>query len=412
MKITITITALLGAMGVSAAAVAAADHQEMKRFCGAEGQGCWQVKRAAADLAAVLTARDTSALDTSDIVARHISHQPGGAAYMAKRAVEALAVRVASTQDDPEAFFNALELDDAFFPDSPAHPDDDADDAGTDELTKRQNGCRYRGQSCWKRDESSGQLVQVRDGLAAHEVAELARRADMAKRQNGCQYRGQSCWKRDEPSGQPVEVRDVHPFPEDLVVKRQNGCTYRGQPCWKKTKRDLTTTEIDLEKRQNGCRHRGQSCWKRDTDVLEARQNGCRFRGQSCWKRDVLVQDHASDKRWCHEAGNACAVAKRAASAVLEAAAADLEKRQNGCRNRGQSCWKRDEAGLLEVRQNGCRYRGQSCWKRDLESGKEVLARDVSIAARCNGPAGECTKAARDLEAVEIAAREVLASLE
>ncbi|KAL8415642.1 hypothetical protein RB596_006301 [Gaeumannomyces avenae] len=373
MKITITITALLGAMGVSAAAVAAADHQEMKRFCGAEGQGCWQVKRAAADLAAVLTARDTSALDTSDIVARHISHQPGGAAYMAKRAVEALAVRVASTQDDPEAFFNALELDDAFFPDSPAHPDDDADDAGTDELTKRQNGCRYRGQSCWKRDESSGRLVQV---------------------------------------------RDVHPFPEDLVAKRQNGCQYRGQPCWKKAKRDLTTTatsEVDLEKRQNGCRFRGQSCWKRDTDVLEARQNGCRFRGQSCWKRDVLVQDHASDKRWCHEAGNACAVAKRAATAVLEAAAAtaaDLEKRQNGCRNRGQSCWKRDEAGLLEVRQNGCRYRGQSCWKRDLESGKEVLARDVSIAARCNGPAGECTKAARDLEAVEIAAREVLASLE
>ncbi|KAL8366970.1 hypothetical protein RB595_009153 [Gaeumannomyces hyphopodioides] len=411
MKITITITALLSAMGASGAALTAdAAHQEMKRFCGAEGQGCWQVKRAAADLAAVLTSRDTSAADTPDLVARHISHQPGGAAYKAKRAVEALAVRVASTQEDPEAFFNALELEDAFFPDSPAHQDDDADDAGTDELTKRQNGCRYRGQSCWKRDESSGRLVEARDGLAAHEVAELARRADLAKRQNGCKYRGQSCWKRDAETGRELEVRDVHPFPEDVVVKRQNGCTYRGQPCWK-NKRDLTgLVAEDLEKRQNGCRHRGQSCWKRDTDLLEARQNGCQYRGQSCWKRDVLVQDHASDKRWCHEAGNACAVAKRAATAVLEAAA--VQKRQNGCRYRGQSCWKRDEAGLLEVRQNGCRYRGQSCWKRDLESGKEVLARDVGIAARCNGPAGECTKAARDLEAVEIAAREVLASLE
>ncbi|KLU84333.1 clock-controlled pheromone ccg-4 [Magnaporthiopsis poae ATCC 64411] len=129
---------------------------------------------------------------------------------------------------------------------------------------------------------------------------------------------------------------------------------------------------------------------------------------QSCWKRDVLVQDHANDKRWCHEAGNACAVAKRAATAVLAA----VEKRQNGCPYPGQSCWKRDEAGLLEVRQNGCQYRGQSCWKRDVVSGKHVLARDVPIAARCNGPAGECTKAARDLQAVEIAAREVLASLE
>ncbi|TLS30223.1 hypothetical protein PpBr36_03753 [Pyricularia pennisetigena] len=308
MKTVSVITLILGA-GAAANAAAIANGEtatlEARQWCPRRGQPCWKVKRAVEAFVSAIhsnEARDvatTTSPSDGHLTARDLSHLPGGAAYNAKRSVNALAALLASTQDDPEAFYNDLYLDRYFDPDT------------------------------------SVQAKAVDEKPAADADA-------------------------DAPK---------------------------------------------TEKPDEGA-----------APLLEARQ-WCPRRGQPCWKRDV---EH--DKRHCDGAGEACDVAKRAVGALLAAVegssgGADLAKRQ-WCPRRGQPCWKRDnvfepvalgrrdvsdaEADLLTKRQ-WCPRRGQPCWKRSEISGLE---------ARCYGPAGDCTKAQRDLNAIHLAARDVLASLE
>ncbi|KAI6331367.1 hypothetical protein MCOR30_004866 [Pyricularia oryzae] len=308
MKTVSVITLILGAgAAANAAAIVNAETLEARsedaatlearQWCPRRGQPCWKVKRAVDAFASAMhsnEARDvatTTSPSDGHLTARDLSHLPGGAAYNAKRSVNALAALLASTQYDPEAFYNDLYLDRYFDPDT------------------------------------------------------------------------------------SVDTKAVDEKPD---------------------------AEAKTEKRDEEGGH------------LEARQ-WCPRRGQPCWKRDV---EH--DKRHCNSAGEACDVAKRAVGALLsavEGSGADLAKRQ-WCPRRGQPCWKRDnvfepvalgrrdvsdaEADVLTKRQ-WCPRRGQPCWKRSEISGLE---------ARCYGPAGECTKAQRDLNAIHLAARDVLASLD
>lgn len=214
--------------------------------CGARGQGCWKMKRAANALAEALAEPAADVIDARCDLA-------GGVCQKARMLTRDLADVVAAVQDDPEAYYNSLNFE-----------DDATTETAAKERVKREAEadarCGARGQGCWK---------EKRDAAPAP----------------GCGARGQGCWK---------EKRVAIPEAE-AEANPEARCGARGQGCWK-IKREAVS-EADA-----GCGARGQGCWKVKraaeaiADALAEPLPGCGARGQGCWKekRDINALRNAA----------------------------------------------------------------------------------------------------------------------
>ena len=189
-------------------------------WCERPGQPCWKVKRAAEALFASI---DTSGGLEARSAAGDISNMPGGLAFKAKRAVDELAHLVSLSEHDPEHFYNGLELEKHFEPDSEA-----------DSVVKRDGlpapWCERPGQSCWKRDAEAD----------AHAAANDKR---------WCERPGQSCWKARRAAEAVLEVvgsgeeesvdMEARGFdPEFAKRDAEAWCERPGQSC-RRARRDL-----------------------------------------------------------------------------------------------------------------------------------------------------------------------------
>jgi hypothetical protein len=85
---------------------------EAEAFCHRVGEPCSKVKRAADALAA--TFAEPKAAAKADAKAEAFCHRVGEPCSKAKRAADALAAAVAEAQPNPVAFFETLQLRDAF----------------------------------------------------------------------------------------------------------------------------------------------------------------------------------------------------------------------------------------------------------------------------------------------------------
>ncbi|KAK3300773.1 putative pheromone protein [Chaetomium fimeti] len=372
MKFTLPIALLAAAVSVDAAAVADQD----RRYCSAEGQACDTVKRAAEAFSGAIQ-------QNTNLVTR--DETQGETAWIARRQLHELALAIAASHDDPAAFYSALGFQGA----TPT------DDAGTDNPTEKREAepwcTQFLGMPCWKRNTTPA--------------------PDKVKREAEpwCkQFLGMPCWKRDDapshhsPGAEKKREADAEPW-----------CTqFLGQPCWKRTSPAGATTDVDKRDAEADaapwCKQfLGMPCWKRDADPGWCRQ----FLGMPCWKRD----DETSG------------VEKREAEA--EAAA---EPDRFCTRFTGSSCWKRDGGAVAADEVKRCSTEGQACWKAKraaaavinaIDQGNaQKMARDADPgwcrqflgmpcwkrAATCNGPAGVCTKATRDLHAMYNAARTII----
>jgi hypothetical protein len=189
--------------------------------CGARGQGCWKIKRAGDALA------DALAEPTIDTIEARCD-LAGGACHKARMLARDLAETVAAVQDDPEAYFNSLNLE-------------DADTVAEKRSAEPEARCGARGQGCWKEKRVA--------------VSEAEAEADPEAR---CGARGQGCWKMK---------REAVPEPEAR-------CGARGQGCWK-VKRAAEAIAAAVADAEPRCGARGQGCWKEKRDHA-ALQNAAR----------------------------------------------------------------------------------------------------------------------------------------
>ncbi|KAK8929772.1 hypothetical protein H634G_01641 [Metarhizium anisopliae BRIP 53293] len=139
-----------------------------------------------------------------------------------------------------------------------------------------------------------------------------------------------------------------------------------------------------LDKRQ-WCGSPGEPCWKDKRDaVAEDKRQWCGGPGEPCWK----------DKRWCGAPGEPCWKAKRAAEAVI---------------NEIRDISKRDEGGDAPPSHHFpavCNGPNILCLKTKREASPEASPQ------WCWAPGQPCWKAKRDLHALDLAARNVVESLE
>lgn len=311
--------------------------------------------------------------------------------------------------------------------------------------------CRYKGQSCWKREAAP--KAEPWCHMKGQSCWKAKREAE-AKADPWCHMKGQSCWKRaaaadafaeaimtsgglkertaeaefsnapggaafkakrqlnelaalvarteEDPEGYyaalgledefdgDTEGQDDAATTDDTKEKRDASpwCHMKGQSCWKRS-------AIPEPEAEPWCHMKGQSCWKRDANPDAEAEAWCRYKGQSCWKVK-RSEAEAYDKRWCHMKGQSCWKAKRAAEAVLEAIAApDAEAFDTKPFDPAHFA-KRDA-------EPWCHMKGQSCWKRDANA-------EADPEPWCMRPGGSCMAAKRDVEAVASVARGILES--
>jgi hypothetical protein len=196
---------------------------------------------------------------------------------------------------------------------------------------------------------------------------------------------------RDETNGETslIAARQLHELALAIAASHSDPAAFYaalGAHGGSPTTGDTPTEKRDAE--PGWCtQFLGQPCWKRDTTpatpVKREAEAGAepdrfctRFMGSSCWKRDGNAAAADEVKR-CTSEGQACWKAKRAAAAVINAI------------DQGNSMKMSRDADKRWCTQ----FLGMPCWKR---------------AATCNGPAGVCTKATRDLHAMYNAARTII----
>jgi hypothetical protein len=182
---------------------------EAEARCGHPGQPCGKVKRAAEAFAEALA--EASATENVNLDAR--CNLVGGACFEAKRLTRDLAAVVAETQEDPEAYYNSLEIE-----------DEETSDVVRREAEAR---CGHPGQPCGK-----------------------------AKRDARCGNPGQPCGKakRDAEADPEAEARCGHP----------------GQPCGKLRRAAEAVAEAVAEAEaepEARCGHPGQPCGKAKRDA-------------------------------------------------------------------------------------------------------------------------------------------------
>ncbi|KAK3902590.1 hypothetical protein C8A05DRAFT_44012 [Staphylotrichum tortipilum] len=173
------------------------------------------------------------------------------------------------------------------------------------------------------------------------------------------QFLGGSCLATRDTS---PATRDTSPATRDTSPAKRDArawCTqFPGMPCWK---REVTAAISKREAAPEAEAEPDRYC--------------TRFVGSSCWKRDGSSAAAEEVKR-CEAEGGACWQAKRAAMAVVNTI---------------------DHGNVVKMArdpQAWCiQFPSKPCWKRD---------------AACNGPAGACTKATRDLHAIYNAARTII----
>ncbi|KAK3694352.1 pheromone precursor protein 1 [Podospora appendiculata] len=254
MKFTLPLTIFAIAAAVDAAAVA--DAEAAPQWCRIQGQPCWKVKRAADAFAeAIKTSGGLAARDDS----------ANGAAFVAKRGVNDLALVIAATQEDAEAFYSSLGLQNHFA------RDNEMTSAAKRDAEANPQWCRIQGQPCWK-----------------------AKR-DADARPQWCRIQGQPCWKRDAEA-------EANP----------QWCRIQGQPCWKaKRAAEAVISAIDSagEVDPRDVAFDPEALIKR-----EPSPQWCRIQGQPCWKRDALAEAA------CNAPGGACTLANRDLHAMYNAA--------------------------------------------------------------------------------------------
>jgi hypothetical protein len=296
MKFSTFAFAALSVATAQAAAVASPEaNASPEAWCLLKGQGCWKVKRAAEAFSDAITS--SGGLKQSR--AAEVSNHRGGAAYNAKRGIDELAAIIASAYPDSDAFYEALNLDQQFAPDSNLT---EAEASSTDiytrdaETEESKRWCLLKGQGCWKREAAPW-----------------------------CLLKGQGCWKRSVPMS-PREA-EANPW-----------CLLKGQGCWK----------------------RAEGVEAAAVDKREAAPAFCPFGGEAgstCYasKRDFVE----ADRRSCEQPGEACHKARRAAEALVDAletaepSKRDVDVEARWCLLKGQGCWKRDGMDAVVARCNG-----------------------------------------------------------
>ena len=407
MKFTLPITLLAVAASVDAAAVADQD----RRYCSAEGQACDTVKRAAEAFSAAIQ-------QNTNLVTR--DNTQGETAWIARRQLHELALAIAASHDDPAAFYSALG-----FQGTPT--DDDSENTGS--TTEKRDAeaepwcTQFLGMPCWKRNPAPDKVKREAEPWCTQflgmpcwkrEAASPASPTvpDKVRREAEpwcTQFLGMPCWKRDKtPSADKREAEAK----ADAGPDAEPWCTqFLGQPCWKRTPPATTTTDISKRDADadaaSWCKQfLGMPCWKRDADPGWCRQ----FLGMPCWKRN----------------------GDDATSSAVEKREAEAEPDRFCTRFTGSSCWKRDGGAVAADEVKRCSAEGQACWKAKraaaavinaIDQGNaQKMARDADPgwcrqflgmpcwkrAATCNGPAGVCTKATRDLHAMYNAARTII----
>ncbi|KAL6862516.1 hypothetical protein ACO1O0_002750 [Amphichorda felina] len=205
-------------------------------WCERPGQSCWKIKRAAE---ALFESIDTSGGLEARSEEGDLSNLPGGAAFKAKRALNELAHMVSLSEFNPQEFYNGLELENHFEPDT----DTDTDAESVQKRDANPDAwCERPGQSCWKRN---------------------------AEDKRWCERPGQSCWKAKRAAEAVLNI--VGADQDDKDFDRQSSSF------------DPEFAKRDAEA---WCERPGQSCWKRDAEAnadAEA-EAWCERPGQSCWK--------------------------------------------------------------------------------------------------------------------------------
>lgn len=391
------------------------EKSEEKRdaWCERPGQSCWKTKRVAE--------------------AESWCERPGQSCWKVKRAAEAFA--------DAEAEAMAW----------CERPGQSCWKSKRDAAPEAEAWCERPGQSCWKAKRfADADAWCERPGQSCWKVKRAAEALADAEADAWCERPGQSCWKakRDaeaEADANPQEAewceRPGQPcFKAKREAEAEAWCERPGQSCWKVKRAaeafagsfseaqslEARSPEAELSHLPGGSSFKAkrvvndlahivaltknspdafyndlslESHFARDTDSAVKRNAlpapWCERPGQSCWKRDAEADAEAisEDKRWCERPGQSCWKAKRAAEAVL-GATGPVEARNLDERSFDPEFAKREADAW-------CERPGQSCWKRDAEA-----------EAWCERPGQSCWKAKRDLDAMRLAARDVLSTLQ
>ncbi|KAG6000431.1 hypothetical protein E4U21_005473 [Claviceps maximensis] len=142
-------------------------------------------------------------------------------------------------------------------------------------------------------------------------------------------------------------------------------------------------------------------------EQFEAEQGGVEKRepdpwcyrvGQPCWKRDASPDDiPTKDKRWCYRVGQPCWKSKRAADAVLNAIRSEDGKDEAAPAAEDTTEGAPQSDGSFPLECSGPRI---LCWKK-----REAAPDPEPWCYRVGQP---CWKAKRDLNALELAARNII----
>jgi hypothetical protein len=282
MKLTLALCAVILAATANAAAMPDADpfcHRvgepcsKVKRaaaaeaFCHRVGEPCSKVKRAAEAVAEAFAEPKADA--SADAIAEAFCHRVGEPCSKAKRAADALAAAVAEAQPNPVAFYEALQLRDAF-------PTADA-------------------------SADAGMSLILPPTPTPNQFLETYANSDTVDAEAFCHRVGEPCSK---------VRRDAEAF-----------CHRVGEPC-SKVKRAAEAVALafaePMANPEPFCHRVGEPCskTKREAEAF------CHRVGEPCSKakRDANAEAEA----FCHRVGEPCSKAKRDASALANAAAEAL----------------------------------------------------------------------------------------
>ena len=268
----------------SALALAKADPEP---FCNQEGQACWKVARAAEAFADAIKSDGSLAARSPEI---DFSHAPGGASFVAKRAVDNLANVIAVARDEPEGYYESLNLGSEFHADT------------VDKRDPEPNPwCTRPGASC-KRDPEPAPKPNpdpwcTRPGASCkRDTKELkqSKREASPDPDPWCRRPGASC-KRGE------------------MEQDKRWCTRPGASCRKARRAAEAVIDAigELDSAENS--------FAPDEKAKRAPEPWCTRPGASC-KRDI-----ESEKRWCNRPGASCRRAERDLHAMYHAARAVVD---------------------------------------------------------------------------------------
>ncbi|KAK1689501.1 hypothetical protein BDP55DRAFT_725660 [Colletotrichum godetiae] len=190
------------------------------------------------------------------------------------------------------------------------------------------------------------------------------------RKQGWCQSVGQSCWKVKRAA----DTFAVALAKDDLVVDRESpqalashargGAAYTAKRALNELADIVAASQDDPFYYYGGLdigNHFAADTPEAEAVVarrdVEAEGGWCdrKLIGQPCWKRDVETSGDdvcSGERRWCNRPGAPCAIARRAAEALLDAIDGVVDSEEEGneaqdaeteafCTGRDQDCWTR-----------------------------------------------------------------------